>query len=595
MRKSLKLTRNRILAGCVAASLFLHGASLLFLHGRSVWFSSQKTAQNGAIDAPWLSYIEKMDRDQILKEAFEPQVQQALLENSADPKIEAILKTPKPETEPALCLQIDSSPQSEPNETPLSLTLFQPPPFPQNQLSASPAPSLQASLSLSKDPFNLADHLPKHLSLSRTALETSAPPFPPHPLIASNEASLSSSSFSAPLSGLGQIPTPKIGFAPPSLQTPKLAEKTELPKAPLLVPIPLLPKLPTLADLETASYSESFDAEIVFLPQEEGKGYIFAITLIPRADLELPRIRQHYTFLLDRSNSIQKDRLAATKGAVAKALEELFPDDTFNLIAFDSKIEKLSPGSLVWSPSSLAAAGNFLEKIQLGSFFSSGDLYKSLLPIVPGIVENDEIYTAILLTDGETLSKKTMQKSLLSDWTAYNSGRVSLFALGLESDPNLASLDAAAFFNKGKLLSAPTNRGIKRKLLKLMKTISKPVAKNLNCKAISRSGKSKIELFPKQAEMPLLYLDQPYILLGTTDTLDDFILFVQGRMKNRWLNIKKTVSFLNAKKGNPSLRGEWALQQAYRHYGQYFFDGNSDHLAEAEELLQPYGYRTIVK
>src|SRR5690606_37947021 len=101
-----------------------------------------------------------------------------------------------------------------------------------------------------------------------------------------------------------------------------------------------------------------------------GKGYVFALTLIPKPDLNLPKIRQHYTFLIDRSNSIQRERLLATKNAVHKALEELEPDDTFNIIVFDTKIEKLSPVPLPYSAESLAHAEAFLEKINLGSFFS---------------------------------------------------------------------------------------------------------------------------------------------------------------------------------------------------------------------------------
>jgi Ca-activated chloride channel homolog len=313
--------------------------------------------------------------------------------------------------------------------------------------------------------------------------------------------------------------------------------------------------------------------------------------LIPHADLELPRIRQNYTFLIDRSNSIQKDRLTATKMAVQKAIEELYPDDTFNIIAFDSKVEKLSPVSLSPNPASIASAQNFLEKIQLGSFFSAGDLCKPLLQTVPGRVQNDELYTAILLTDGESLSKKNIQRSLFLDWTSYNSGRVSLFAVGMNSDPHLSTLDAAAAFNKGKLIYSPSQRGLKRKLLKLMKTIGNPIAKCLNCKAISRSPKGKIELFPNSQQLPHLYLDQPYVILGAADSLDDFILFAQGRLKNRWINIKKSISFLNAKKGGSSLKAEWALQQAYNLYERYVIDGDSTHLAEAGKLLEPTDYQ----
>ena len=95
--------------------------------------------------------------------------------------------------------------------------------------------------------------------------------------------------------------------------------------------------------------------------------------------------------------------------------------------------------------------------------------------------------------------------------------------------------------------------------------------------------------------MPHLYLDQPYVILGETDTLDDFILFVQGRLKDRWLNIKKRVSFLNARKGNKSLKEELALQKAYHLYDQYLSDDDPKHLSEAKTLLEPYDLQAAIR
>ena len=71
----------------------------------------------------------------------------------------------------------------------------------------------------------------------------------------------------------------------------------------------------------------------------------------------------------------------------------------------------------------------------------------------------------------------------------------------------------------------------------------------------------------------------------------DFILFVQGRLKDRWLNIRKTVSFLNAKKGGKELKEEWALQSAYQLYEHYLQDANPSHLVEAQNLLEPFNYQ----
>jgi hypothetical protein len=255
----------------------------------------------------------------------------------------------------------------------------------------------------------------------------------------------------------------------------------------------------------------------------------------------------------------------------------------------------MAPNYLPCTSKSFATAEEFLDKIQLGSFFSSSDLYRPLLLTVPSQTGDDELYTTILLTDGESFAKGPAIRTLLNDWTRYNQGKTALYALGVNGDSHAATLDAAAAFNRGKYSSAPTFRSMKRKMLKLIKSIQNPVAKNLTCKAISRSPQTKLELFPKPHQLPHLYLDQPYVILGAADTLDDFILFVQGRFKGKWMNIKKTVSFVNARKGNKSLRQEWALQQAYGLYEKYTFDENPKHLAEAQSLLEPFDFEIAIR
>jgi hypothetical protein len=535
-----------------------------FLQRYSLWFSSPQKIETMA-----LSQLEKKERDQILSAAFE----------SLDaPKGEI---TPQPQMEAISSLVLKTTTQT-PEQDIFSFPLFQYT-FPNTELLNFP---VLPTFSLSSEPINLLEHLPKDLIIP-TPSKQALVHFPP-PTLTDTPVALSAK----PPEVKQEAPTPLITYS-----EPLEISNTDMPlaaKAPNPIPLPNLPQFPTLDELETSSYSDSFDADLVFLPREEG-GYIFALTLIPRPDLELPKIRQHFTFIIDRSNSIQQDRLAQTKSAIHKALHELSPEDTFNIIAFDSKIEKMSPYSLPCTLSSYVRAEEFLNKLQLGSFFSSSDMHKPLFLTVPGRVESDEIHTAILLSDGETFSKKQTARSILFDWTQFNSGKVGLFALGLNSDAHTATLDAATVFNKGKLLNAPTSRGLKRKLLKLIKTIQTPVAKNLTCKAISRSPHAKIQLLPKQTQMPHLYLDQPYVILGEADNLDDFILFVQGRLKDRWLNIKKTISFVNAKKGSKSLKKEWALQRAYDLYEHYARDDNPQHIADAAALLEPYDFQVAFR
>ncbi len=564
----MKNKAPKIFSACFTASLLLHVAALLCIQKYSLWFSTPQPSQPSE---NWLSLVEKKERDLILKTTFDPM-------NAPKEEIQGALHPDREEV--SLILLQKSEQDTEIEEFKQTDPL---PPIALNEpLITSP---ISLSFSITSQSFNLLNHLPKDLLIPSLS-ETSRPLFAPFPANPSVAVSARPPSFQEEAPAALEPLLGKIDLA--------LANSLPIKQAVPQISFPSLPKLPTLEELETSSYSHSFDADLVFLPREDGKGYIFALTLISQPDLELPRLNQQITFLIDRSNSIQQDRLTATKAAVHKALEELCREDTFNMIAFDSKVEKMSAHNLPCNEKSYAAAEQFLEKIQLGSFFSSSDLSRPLFLTVPGEVKTDEIYTAILLTDGENFSKRAAYYSVLQEWTSYNAGKVSLFAISM-NDAYLPALDTVAAFNRGKLINAPSYRGLKRKLSKLVKTIQNPVAKNLACHAISRSPQTKIQLFPKGSQMPHLYLDQPYVILGETETLDDFILFVQGRLKGKWLNIKKTVSFLHARKGNKSLREEFALQQAYTLYEKHLLDQDPKHLVEAKALLEPHHFQTAFR
>ena len=483
--------------------------------------------------------------------------------------------------------------------------IFQPKPEPQYLTLTQPHPTIDTHFEtveiqeLSTESLLLSVHLPTNA--------LSLPPLPPTSLFTDLPTDLilpplkfeCASKTYTPLKEsfdhllLSQLPlNPTVLSSAATTTISKAIHPIESIKAfnstTLNIKSPSLPQLPTLEDLDTANLSDSFESELVFLPKEDEEGYIFALTLIPRADLQLPALQQHITFLIDRSNSVQKERLQATKQSVLKSLDELSANDNFNIIVFDNKQEKLFQQNMPICTQNIELADQFLNNIQLGSFFSFADLYSPLLQTMPSSVRDEDLHSVILITDGESLAKKNVQRSLLNYWTVQNQGKVSLYTVSMDDDRHQATLDALSMFNKGSLTSSSTNRGLKRKLLKLIRNIGMPIAKNISITAVPTVTENHIELYPKTEIAPHLFRDQPYIILGKTQTLDDFVLFVQGRLKNKWLNIKKKVSFVHAKRGGHSLKMQWALHKAYEKYERYAVDENPQHLSDAQAILEPY-------
>lgn len=571
MSQSITDKHKKFLFGSIFISLLLHVAEIHFLQYHALWFSSNATPEE--MESDWISSMEKKEKEQILKEAFNTPQKETKNANSSSLK-----NATAPPIVPR-CFEKDLFSLPSPKqllEYPSHEILFSKTAFPESALSQIKitTPTLNPSLeniplfSLSKEPLLPIDPAPK-------TLEKKVPHLQMPPSFAFKDPLPKTNIETFPIQVFAMEKPIKPSWQPHDFTAPSIKEPS----------LPSLPKIPSLSELQASSYSSSFETELVFFEKENGE-YLFALTLIPRENLELAPLKQNYIFLIDRSNSIQKERLTASKNAVRKAIDELRDADQFNIIAFDQKVDKLAPSMLPVSSITTAKAHDFLNRIELGSFFSQKNLYKPLFLTLPQSLNPDEIYTAILITDGDNLSQKSMMQSLVSDWTSMNRGKVSLYTLGMNEDPHMETLSTIAILNRGKSFSSPTYRGLKRKLLKLMKTVHSPIAKNISCKAISRFSKDTIELLPKNTHAPHLFQGEPYTLLGTTHSLHDFVLFVQGRLNGKWLHIKKNISFAHAKKGNLSLKSEWAQYKAFALYEQYLEEGGLGPLAEAQTVLK---------
>jgi hypothetical protein len=532
------MSHKKTFIGCTIASIAIH---LFALYTLQITPSSSKKIAKETNN----QIVTKYSKDEILKESFQLRKKDSINKFSEIGRISETIYFKHP--------SIEKTPLQS-SETILDFISYE------ESVRFSPV----------TQNIDILNFIPKHLNLKHVSTQNCLPPFP-----AFDEVSLTFRSNEK---------VPEIIFSQKDSSIEIDPTSTYVEQH--IVSFPSFPKLPTLSELKTNCISEEFDTDLVYYPKEKEEGYFFALTLIPKENAQINKIKQHYTFLIDRSNSIQKERLNATKAAIIKAINELDPDDTFNIIAFDQKIDKFSPQNVLASKTSIQDAEKFLNSIQLGSLFSSADLFKPLFLTIPSKDLPDELYTTILFTDTDSLNKKGYAKNLLHDWTRLNQGKVSLFTLCTQDDQNLSAIDAICSINRGKLIESTTPKAIKRKLLKLIKNIHHPIAKNITCSVITKSKNSNMQIFTSENASSHLYLNQPYVICGESNNLDDFVLFIQAKVKDEWIHIKKNISFLHAKKASTSLKSDISLQKAYDLYKKYAYFDDQNSLLEANALLE---------
>lgn len=335
-------------------------------------------------------------------------------------------------------------------------------------------------------------------------------------------------------------------------------------------------------------WEEEVHVDVSYLPDTENHKYIFSLTVNPDFDVEAEPLQQNFYFIIDRSNSIKKQRFNSYKRAVQRALSALQEGDKFNIYILDKSVSRLSEKNLFFSAKNIKLAEEFLEKEDYKPFFSGNDLYTSLERIFPIAQTPDELHSAILISDGNTLLSSAKQKKAVLSWTEKNKGNVNIYAATSGQGNNLVLLDLLSYTTSGKLLYSDTNASFPRKLVKFVKDLHDPIVKEVSLDASAADPGNTVVLYPKKTLLSPIHTKKPFVVVGTIDDLEDFTLYIQGKNRGRWLNIKKNISFKDASKGGRSLEKLWAYTQANVCYDQFLKEGKSSHLKEAKKVLTPY-------
>ena len=347
-----------------------------------------------------------------------------------------------------------------------------------------------------------------------------------------------------------------------------------------------------LASIQIKERSD-FDVHIKIGQKEDQEGYLFSVTFQPKFALEKKAIKQHIYFIIDRSNSVEKYRYNTFKKGVQRALSVINPSDSFNIIVFDKKVVKLSEEDLTPTPKNLKLAEQFLEKQQHAGYFASADVYASLNKVLPTPKNDRDIFTAILLSNGETDLSASKQKTILSEWQKKNQGRVAVYSAAISNKNNLMLLDLLAKSNRGKLLYSDTHASFPRKLTKLVSTLSNPIARDLSATTSDTSDDVRIQLFSGKYHLPNLYYAEPFTVVGKINKLEDFTLLIEGRDRNDWFVIKQPIYLKDAVSNKSSLFKQYASEEAYLYYNKFLKDGDELFLQTAKKILREAGSEVV--
>lgn len=229
----------------------------------------------------------------------------------------------------------------------------------------------------------------------------------------------------------------------------------------------------------------------------------FLVLLAPRISTVDQVISNDIVLVLDHSGSMEGEKFRQAQQAIKYILDNLNPDDRFNIISFSTGIEMYA--SSLQPVSEAANAQTWANSLRAEG---STDINRALLESA-AIVDTERPTYLIFLTDGLPTEGITDSQTILSNFKANAPDNLRLFAFGVGYDVDTILLDSLSQDHHGHSSYVQPGMKLDEILSSFYNGISTPVLTNLE---LSFAGVSTYDLYPYP--LPDLFAGSQIVLLG---------------------------------------------------------------------------------
>ena len=265
----------------------------------------------------------------------------------------------------------------------------------------------------------------------------------------------------------------------------------------------------------------------LFKENRDGKDYVLALVVPPdlsaatTANVTRPR---ETIFVLDNSGSMGGESIRQAKQALLLALDQLTPDDRFNVIRFDDTFELVFPRPVDASPVNIANAKGFVAALDAdGGTEMLPALQAALVDADPN--NTSHVRQVIFLTDGAIGNEAQMFESI-----RQGLGRSRLFTVGIGSAPNSYFMTRAARLGRGTFTHIGNLDQVQARMAVLFDKLENPVMTDLVATwPLGVTG----EVWPNP--MPDLYAGEPVVLTAQLSKLEGTLRIAGNLGGEAWL------------------------------------------------------------
>jgi Ca-activated chloride channel family protein len=259
----------------------------------------------------------------------------------------------------------------------------------------------------------------------------------------------------------------------------------------------------------------------IFTEELNGAYYVLAMLMPPDDEFtETVRLPREVVFVIDTSGSMGGTSIVQARDALIIALEQLAPEDYFNVIEFDSSFSRLYPTSVPAMPAAIDDAKRWVAALQ-------ADGGTEMMGPLSAALEDFEDFTplrqVLFITDGCVGNEDALFQTIHREL-----GRSRLFTIGIGSAPNSHFMERAASFGRGDFTHIGTPSEVSLRMGDFFAKLEHPVLADIEL----RWPDPDAETWP--AQIPDLYAGRPVVVAARLGTVYGELVATGVRADEPW-------------------------------------------------------------
>ncbi len=344
---------------------------------------------------------------------------------------------------------------------------------------------------------------------------------------------------------------------------------------------------------------ENFGITLLTHRADEKEDGYFMLNISPKYEVKKTDIiEKDFIFVLDHSGSMAGQKVKQAKEALRYCVQNLNDGDRLNLILFNTDItsladrlnrrEEQSGGERAHHSAALShqlidvknareKAFAFIEGIEGRGGTNINDALCKALAEKP---DPNRPRVIVFLTDGRPTAGVRKEAQILENVAQANGNQSRIFVFGAGYDVNVRLLDKMAADNGGTRNYVEPHEDIEAAVSSLFRKMNEPVLVNVELNFGQIITK---ELSPRN--LPDLFRDEQFILLGRYESHGDTVLKLHGNVGSAQQEFSKNVHFSELETDHDFLPILWAQRRIAELVDEAALNGTSRELDEEIERL----------